>query len=102
MTEMDLARQCAHNAEVKYIDDKNAFNIAYNSFLDGLKAGKPKWHKVADGDLPKEEKDYILNLKDGTVDIRRVALDGDLEPYVPSISIDFYRDVEKWCEIPKE
>lgn len=24
-------------------------------FLAGLKANKPKWHKVADGDLPKEE-----------------------------------------------
>lgn len=23
------------------------------AFLSGLKAGKPKWHKVADGDLPK-------------------------------------------------
>lgn len=26
------------------------------AFLAGLKAGRPKWHKVADGDLPKGEK----------------------------------------------
>lgn len=24
-------------------------------FLAGLKAGRPKWHKVADGDLPKDD-----------------------------------------------
>lgn len=24
-------------------------------FLAGLKAGRPQWHKVADGDLPKKE-----------------------------------------------
>ena len=25
----------------------------YDGFLAGLKAGRPQWHKVADGDLPK-------------------------------------------------
>lgn len=27
----------------------------YNCALEGLKAGRPQWHKVADGDLPKGE-----------------------------------------------
>jgi hypothetical protein len=26
----------------------------------GLKAGSPKWHKVADGDLPKNENDVLI------------------------------------------
>jgi len=30
------------------------------SFLAGLKAGSPKWHKVADGDLPKNENDVLI------------------------------------------
>lgn len=30
------------------------------SFLAGLETGKPKWHKVADGDLPKDEKDVLV------------------------------------------
>ena len=30
------------------------------AFLAGLKAGKPKWHKVADGDLPKNENDVLV------------------------------------------
>ena len=25
------------------------------TFLAGLKAGRPQWHKVADGDLPKDD-----------------------------------------------
>jgi hypothetical protein len=30
------------------------------AFLAGLKAGSPKWHKVADGDLPKNENDVLI------------------------------------------
>jgi hypothetical protein len=30
------------------------------AFLEGLKAGRPKWHKVADGDLPKNENDVLI------------------------------------------
>jgi len=29
--------------------------IYEHGFLAGLKAGRPKWHKVADGDLPPED-----------------------------------------------
>ena len=60
-----------------------------------------EWHYVKD-ELPKEEKDYIVKLTDGTVDIMAIALDGDLEPYLLTSKFDFYKDVEKWCEIPKE
>lgn len=30
-------------------------------FLAGLKAGRPKWHKVAAGDLPSEEGGWVCN-----------------------------------------
>ena len=30
------------------------------AFLAGLKAGRPQWHKVADGDLPKESGKYLV------------------------------------------
>lgn len=29
--------------------------------FDGLKAGRPKWYKVADGDLPSEEGGWVCN-----------------------------------------
>lgn len=32
--------------------------------LAGLKVGRPKWHKVADGDLPKHEKDVQVLYQD--------------------------------------
>ena len=45
-----------------WVTDNTGFNpkeplgkIAIRTFLGGLKAGRPKWHKVADGDLPKKE-----------------------------------------------
>lgn len=31
---------------------KSPFETAKEAYLAGLKAGRPKWHKVADGDLP--------------------------------------------------
>lgn len=74
----------------------------WDLFDAGIEAGRLQWHKVADGDLPTEEKDYLVKLTDGTVDIRRVALDGDLEPYLLTPKFDFYKDIEKWCEIPEE
>ncbi|MCR5218609.1 hypothetical protein [Treponema sp.] len=67
--------------------------------LELLKA-KTQWHKVSE-QTPTEEKDYLVKLTDGTVDVMRIAIDGNLEPYVVSLSVDFYRDIEKWCEIPE-
>lgn len=71
------------------------------AFLAGLKAGRPKWHKVSE-QIPTEEKSYLVKLTDGTVDVMTIALDGNLEPYLLILGFDFYKDVEKWCEIPKE
>ena len=30
------------------------------TFLAGLKVGRPQWHKVADGDLPTDDKQYVV------------------------------------------
>ena len=77
------------------------FRQMFQAFLAGLKAGRPKWHKVSE-QIPTEEKEYLVKLTDGTVDVMTVALDGDLEPYLLTPKFDFYKDVEKWCEIPPE
>jgi molybdopterin-guanine dinucleotide biosynthesis protein A len=66
-----------------------------DGFLAGLEAGRPKWHKVADGDLPKVNQKVLLQIKD------------EDEPIM-----DFYRqdgvwnfankyEAIAWCEIPK-
>jgi hypothetical protein len=71
------------------------------AYLAGLKAGRSEWHKVSE-QIPTEEKEYLVKLTDGTVDVMTIALDGDLEPYLLTPKFDFYKDVEKWCEIPPE
>lgn len=70
-------------------------------FLAGLKA-QTKWHKVSE-ELPTEEKQYLLKFKDGTIDVLYVGIDGNLEPFIVTREcFNFYKDVEKWCEIPEE
>ena len=100
MTDEEMAEE--------YVVKNTGFNpkeplgkIAVRTYLAGLKAGRPEWHKVSE-QIPTEEKEYLVKLTDGTVDVMMVALDGDLEPYLLTLKSDFYKDVEKWCEIPPE
>lgn len=72
----------------------------------GLKAGKPIWHKVADGDLPKVRKDYLCKVRYYKSEETFYAVilfkterngflfeedDDDVTPF----------DVVEWCELPK-
>ena len=76
----------------------NAYEFAEQAFLDGLKAGKPKWHKVADSDLPKER---VEVLDENSNKVKYVGY-GKWQMY----SEYYEKDVEvdepiAWCEIPK-
>ena len=62
---------------------------------------KTKWHKVSE-QVPTEEKNYLVKLTDGAIDVMAIAPDGNLEPYLLTPNFDFYKDVEKWCEIPED
>ena len=70
------------------------------AFLAGLKAGKPEWHKVADGDLPKENKLYLVAIKDNGLAI--AYFNG--RHWETKFNLgDFGHLVETviaWCEIP--
>lgn len=57
MTDEELAKY--------WVISKSGYSIeefhgkkAMQAFLAGLKAGRPKWHKITDGDLPQEQKEY--------------------------------------------
>lgn len=73
-----------------------------------LKAGKPKWHKVADGDLP-EENHFVLVLNKQTgYEIARHAPfeEYHLDNWVTVdnrslLPIKNNPSVIAWCEIPK-
>lgn len=42
------------NMNTHFIKGSVSFDRATETYLAGFKAGRLKWHKVADGDLPKE------------------------------------------------
>ena len=70
--------------------------IAVRTYLAGLKAGRLKWHKVADGDLPKEDT-TVLTCYQG-----RYAILYDVDYYCNKcFKWKDLRDIIAWCEIPK-
>ena len=74
--------------------------IGICSFLAGLKAGKPKWHKVADGDLPPCEKgNCTINV---LTDCGNIAYyNYDEECWVAEPASAETEPPIAWCEIPK-
>ena len=71
------------------------------AYLAGLKAGRPKWHKVVDGDLPKENNLYLVAIKDNGL---AIAYFNGLHWETKFNLGDFGHCLETviaWCEIPK-
>ena len=69
------------------------------TFLAGLEAGRPKWHKIADGDLPKENKRYLCKIKEfvgGGISYECFDYDTEYSSWKNACG-----DVIAWCEIPK-
>lgn len=84
------------------------FGQMIQAFIAGLGAGRPKWHKVADGDLPKENHFvWIFNERTGY----EIARHAPFEEYrhdnwVTSdnrslIPFKNKSPVIAWCEAPK-
>ena len=71
------------------------------AFLAGLKAGRLKWHKVADGDLPKVGVQVLS--EQGTL----VVYKGDgfnwveYSPNADNLKLRKWEEPIAWCEIPK-
>lgn len=100
--EIGMARQCGHNAEVEFPDNKAAFNISYESFLAGLKAGKPQWHdlKKNPNDLPKESDEYLVWKINGYGCKSRALIQYNSRRRF--WCVDCQNDVIAWCDIPPE
>ena len=76
-------------------------DCSIDSYIDGLKAGRPKWHKVVDGDLPKENNLYLVAIKDNGL---AIAYFNGLHWETKFNLGDFGHCLETviaWCEIPK-
>lgn len=70
------------------------------AYLAGLKAGRPKWHKVADNDYPPCEKgNCTINVLTDCGDIAYYNYDEECWVAEPlSTEID---PPVAWCEVPK-
>lgn len=79
------------------------------AFLAGLNLYKPKWHKVADEDLPKEQKEYwckVFYYESEETFNAFLWFDPDTKKFTFQDAIgeddESGFSVKEWCEIPKE
>ena len=97
MTDEEMAEEYARN-EMPFDILENGEKIytendIKEAHLAGLKAGRPKWHKVADGDLPKKE-DLEMQVLCFTHDgYQLLSLFSDPKP------IFKHYEVIAWCEM---
>lgn len=97
MTDEELAEEYADWFWGASSSERRAIKQAY---FAGLKAGRPKWHKVADRDYPPCGKgNYTINVLTDCGDIAYYNYDEECwvaEPLSKEIDPPI-----TWCEIPK-
>ena len=98
----------AEEYERNMVYEENTIDYQYTpqqlkqAYLAGLHEGQPKWHKVADGDLPKDDKQYLVlfyynykGKKEMSFEVRD-NLHSDFE-----IHRCYTEQIIAWCEIPQ-
>lgn len=118
MTNEEMAKDYAEHNQGKYT---NEFGNLYHAFLAGIEAGKdmaetdlatiaymqgaeryrPKWHKVADGDLPKGNCENILLYNKDHFCVTHSYSLGYYENGVFYNDCEMEEDTIAWCEIPR-
>lgn len=102
MTEDEMTKEYCNN-EVPF-DTTDSGEKLYtendlkHAYLAGLKAGKPKWHKVADGDLP-EYRYYVLVSRGTRTD--KALYNKYEEKWYSYYDDDELDNVTAWCELQK-
>ena len=101
MKDEEMAEKEYENCKFEKIEHYCDKAIYVTGFLAGLKAGRPQWHKVADGDLPKHDKQYLVlfyyHYKGKREEVYGVRdnLHSDFE-----IHKGYTEQIIAWCEIP--
>ena len=101
MTDEEMAKEYSKSV-CAWIEDREPLDEIdiQEAYLAGLKAGRPKWHKVADGDLPKKDERFLSKIS--------------IPVMTQSNGFAFYSfeykkwcfqgkvvDVIAWCELPQ-
>ena len=93
MAETYFESECLHS----YADTEEELKEdVVTAFLAGLKAGRPQWHKVANGDLPKIGSSCLVYLANDFVIIARLREDN----VWTTNGHNAFENVIAWCEIP--
>ena len=98
MTDEEMAKEWAGWNWGSSLSVKNALE---ETFLAGLKAGRPKWHnlKKDPNDLPKESNEYLVHKIDGYGSKSRELI--QYNSIKRFWCVDCQNEVIAWCEIPK-
>ena len=102
MTDKEMAKKYRESLWQRLVDEDEFERLGMfdenveEAWLAGLEAGRPKWHKVADGDLQKEEAEYLVIFESDGTRYR------GLESYYPDEKVwSTICNIIVWCEIPK-
>ena len=101
MTDKEMAEEWL---DKRYLKDMGIRKPCKEAYLAGLKADRPKWHKVADGDLPEAENHFwsrivLLQTNKGSSIIG--FYDHANKAFYEKSTDDVVFGVIAWCEIPK-
>ena len=87
MKDEEMAEEYANNIDytktvkifdcVPYHENCDVADMVAQAFLAGLKAGRPQWHKVADGDLPDSQRKVEVFTKDKDIFIAVIDSEGE-------------------------
>ena len=107
---IDVIRNQSHKLIDNFTQEdleNREISIFLAGYHEGIKAGRPQWHKVADGDLPKEQKEYWCKV---FLYESEETFNGFLWYDLKTKSFMFEEDIEEgltnsfnvkeWCEIP--
>ena len=110
MTDEEMAEGYANEygfgSDCNNLTSYDANQSIEQAYLAGLKAGRPKWHKVADGDLPKAyddgtnaSKHVWVQFKSGNTGV--CYYDWDLSGWFANGYLEQIKNILAWCEIPQ-
>ena len=112
MTDEEMAEEYANkNVPVDTFGYRSLDDVHYDvkqAYLAGLRAGRPQWHKVADGDLPKNEYEgkclaqkiqYIKELQEENAELKELLTRWVSDkPYTVSEQKDLISDTEQYLK----
>ena len=100
MKDEEMAEEYAKNLKARDFIAKPKEIVAYFAFLAGLKAGRPQWHKVADGDLPKDGIQVLSEKGDIVIYKGDSFCWFEYSPNADNIKLRKWEEPIAWCEIP--